>query len=116
MSALVALLGLWTVGSGIDAGSAGPARWGIVGLGVLVALAGGYNTVRQAMDVRPSISAGVWAVFCGLCLVLVGLVVETNQSLLWSPVASGTLIAVLAGYNSYRARERREVTRDGTRR
>lgn len=114
LSGLVTLIGVGTVGTAVVTPTSRAATVAIVGLGAAVAIAGGYNTLRQAIDVRPSITADVAAVCCGLCLVLVALTLETDSPVFWSGLTGGAVVAALAGYNGYRTRENRTISQDAT--
>lgn len=112
LSALVALIGLGTVGSAIWAQPGRATALAIAGLGVVVATAGGYNTVRRSIDIRPSITADVASVCCGLSLVLTALTLDTATPVFLGVLGGGALVAALAGYNGYRTRENRRISRE----
>lgn len=112
LSALVALIGLGTVGSAVLSQPGEAAAAAIVLLGGIVTIAGAYNTLRRAIEIRPSIAADVATVACGLCLVLTALTVDRTAPVFWSGLAGGALVAALAGYDGYRTRENRSIARD----
>lgn len=112
LSALVALIGLGTVASAVVARPGEAAAAAIVLLGGVVAIAGAYNTLRRAIEIRPSITADVATVCCGLCLVLTALTIDRTAPVFWTGLAGGALVAALAGYDGYRTRENRSIGRD----
>lgn len=113
LSALVTLIGLGTVGSAVLTEPGEAAAVAITLLGGVVAVAGAYNTLRRAIQIRPSITADVATVCCGLCLVLTALTVDKTVPVFWSGLAGGALVAALGGYDGYRTRESRSIAMDG---
>jgi hypothetical protein len=111
ISAIVAALGVWVAFSVLiyDLGAA--AFWNNVVVGAVVFAAGAYNYYRLVSDVPLSIGVASLVAILGVWLIVAPAALGMTSGF-WSTLASGLLIAGLAGYNAYEAREARTVTTD----
>ena len=115
ISGIVAVLGLWVAVSVLlfDVGQATVVNNVLVGVAVL--LAAGYNYRRLSNDVPLHVGVGSLLTILGVWLVVATLVFEMVGMVFWSTLASGLLIAGLAGYNAYEARAAEAAVTDGER-
>ncbi|WP_049941911.1 SPW repeat domain-containing protein [Haloterrigena turkmenica] len=122
ISVIVAVIGAWVALSVVvlyDVSSA--AFWNNVLVGGVVFAAGVYNYYRLANDIPLSVGVSGLVALLGIWLIvapaLLGMSagLGLSESPFWSTLASGLLIAALAGYNAYDAREARSVATDSAR-
>ncbi|WP_293030155.1 hypothetical protein [Natronococcus sp.] len=108
VSAIVAALGAWVALSVLiyDVGAAG--LWNNVLVGGAVFVAGAYNYYRLVNDIPLSVGVGSLVAILGIWLIVAPALLEMVSGF-WSTLVSGLLIAGLAGYNAYEAREARTV-------
>ena len=114
VSGLVALLGAWVVLSVFVYDVTTATFWNNLIVGVVVVLAAGFNVYRQRNDVPLSTGAAALAAMCGLWLLVAPVAYEMAAGAFWSTIVTGLLIAALAGYDTYEAREARAVTAEET--
>ncbi|AEH37081.1 SPW repeat protein [Halopiger xanaduensis] len=109
ISAIIAVLGAWTALSVLVFESGEAATWNNVLVGIAVVAAAGYNYYRLHNDIP--LSAGVASLVgvLGIWLIISAALLEMAGGLFWSTLATGLLVAGLAGYNAYEAREARTV-------
>ncbi len=112
VSLLVAVLGAWVALSVLVFRSDGaPASNGVL-VGLAVALAAGYNYYRATNDIPLSPAIASLVALLGIWLIVSAALLGMTGGLFWSTLVTGLLIAGLAGYNAYEAREARTVTTD----
>ena len=115
VSGVIAIIGAWVALSVLvfDLGEA--ALWNNVLVGTLVFLAAGYNVYRLSNDIPLSVGVSSLIAVLGIWLLISAALLEMPagaglaDSPFWSTIGSGFLIAGLAGYNAYEAREARAV-------
>ncbi|WP_049921319.1 SPW repeat domain-containing protein [Halopiger djelfimassiliensis] len=109
VSVIVAVLGAWVALSTLlfDVGQAG--LWNNLSVGALVFVAAGYNYYRVTNDVPLSVGVASLVAVLGIWLIVSAALLELTGGLFWSTLVSGLLVAGLAGYNAYEAREARTV-------
>ena len=109
VSGIAAIVGAWAALSVLiyDVGEA--TLWNNVLVGAIVFLAAGYNFYRMQNDIPLSLGVAGLVTLLGIWLIVAAPLLEMTGGMFWSTIASGLLIAVLAGYNAYEAREAREV-------
>ncbi|AGB38500.1 SPW repeat domain-containing protein [Natronococcus occultus] len=108
ISAIVAALGAWVALSVLLYDFAAAELWNNVLVGAVVFVAGTYNYYRLANDVPLSIGVGSLVAILGIWLIVAPALLGMTNGF-WSTLASGLLIAGLAGYNAYEAREARSI-------
>ncbi|WP_121741887.1 SPW repeat domain-containing protein [Natronorubrum halophilum] len=122
ISAIVAIIGAWVALSVVivyDVSQA--AFWNNVLVGAVVFVAGSYNSYRLANDIPLSVGVSGLVALLGVWLIIAPALFEMpagiglTESPFWSTLASGLLIAGLAGYNAYDARDARSVATDSAR-
>jgi len=122
LSAVIAIIGAWVALSVValyDVSQA--AFWNNVLVGTVVFAAAGYNYYRLANDIPLSVGVSGLVALLGVWLIIAPALFEMpagaglTDSPFWSTLGSGLLIAALAGYNAYDAREARSVATDSTR-
>lgn len=108
ISAIVAAIGAWVALSVLiyDVGAAG--LWNNVLVGGAVFVAGAYNYYRLVNDLPLSVGVGSLVAILGIWLIIAPALLGLTSGF-WSTLASGLLVAGLAGYNAYEAREARTV-------
>ncbi|ELY67608.1 SPW repeat domain-containing protein [Natrinema versiforme] len=109
VSLLVAVLGAWVALSVLVFETAAAPLWNNVLVGVVVLAAAGYNYYRVANDVPLSTGIASLIAVLGIWLIVSAALLEMTGGLFWSTLATGLLIAGLAGYNAYEARDARTV-------
>lgn len=116
ISALVAAIGVWVTLSVIAIYDVSAASfWNNVLVGTVVFLAGAYNYYRVVNDIPLSVGISGLVALLGIWLIVSPALLEMpvglglTESPFWSTLASGVLIAALAGYNAYDARDARRV-------
>ncbi|RQG97805.1 SPW repeat domain-containing protein [Natrarchaeobius chitinivorans] len=109
ISAVIAAIGAWVAISVLlfDVGEA--SLWNNVLVGAIVFLAAGYNVYRIQNDIPISVGVSSLLAVLGIWLIVSAALLGMLGSLFWSTLASGLLVAGLAGYNAYEAREARTV-------
>ncbi|RQG91298.1 hypothetical protein EA462_04740 [Natrarchaeobius halalkaliphilus] len=109
VSAVVAAIGAWVALSVLvfDAGES--SLWNNVLVGGVVFVAAGYNTYRIRSDVPTSIGITTLVAVLGIWLIVSSALFGMLESLFWSTLVSGLLIAGLSGYNTYEAREAQAI-------
>lgn len=122
LSAIIAVIGAWVSLSVIaifDVSQA--AFWNNVLVGAFVFVAAAYNYYRLANDIPLSVGISALVALLGIWLIiapaLLGMAAGAglSDSPFWSTLGSGLLIAGLAAYNAYDARDARRVTTESTR-
>ena len=122
ISGIIAVIGAWVALSVValyDVSSA--AFWNNVLVGTVVFAAAAYNYYRLANDIPLSVGVSGLIALLGIWLIVAPALLEMpaglglSESPFWSTLASGLLIAALAGYNAYDAREARSVATDSAR-
>lgn len=109
VSLIVAALGLWVALSVLVFDTAAAPLWNDVLVGLVVAAAAGYNYYRVINDVPLSTGIASLIAVLGIWLIISAALLGMTGGLFWSTLAAGLLIAGLAGYNAYEAREARTV-------
>ena len=118
-SGIIAVIGAWVALSVVLLYDVSGAEfWNNVLVGGVVFAAAAYNYYRLANDIPLSVGVSGLVALLGIWLIvspaLLGM--GTGEGLIdspfWSTLGSGLLIAALAGYNAYDAREARSVATD----
>lgn len=109
VTGIVAALGVWVAVSVLLYEIGGTALGNTVAVGALVALGAGYNYYRQYEDTPSSLAVSGVVAALGLWLVASAGVFELTGGAFLTATASGALIAGLAGYNVYEARNARDA-------
>ncbi|RKD97950.1 SPW repeat protein [Halopiger aswanensis] len=109
ISAIVAVLGAWIALSVLVYEVGEAATWNNVLVGIAVVAAAGYNYYRLHNDIPLSAGVASLVAVLGIWLIISAALLEMAGGLFWSTLATGLLIAGLAGYNAYEAREARTV-------
>ncbi|WP_158055712.1 SPW repeat protein [Halorussus halophilus] len=106
ISAVAALLGTWLLVSVFVFDPIPEANfWNDVIVGGAIATIAGYNAVKSSSQGISASWSGLVALL-GLWMIIAPFLFETTGAAsFWSDVISGLLVAVLAGYNAYAARE-----------
>ncbi|ELZ12083.1 hypothetical protein C478_10793 [Natrinema thermotolerans DSM 11552] len=112
VSLLVAVLGAWVALSVLVFQSGGAPASNDVLVGLAVALAAGYNYYRVTNDIPLSPAIASLVALLGIWLIVSAALLGMTGGLFWSTLVTGLLIAGLAGYNAYEAREARTVATD----
>ncbi|WP_226007526.1 SPW repeat domain-containing protein [Natrinema salinisoli] len=112
LSLLVAVLGAWVALSVLIFDTEAAPLWNDVLVGLVVAVAAGYNYYRVTNDVPLSTGIATLVAVLGIWLIVSAALLEMTGVLFWSTLATGLLIAGVAGYNAYEAREARAVATD----
>ncbi|MHC3437540.1 SPW repeat domain-containing protein [Natrialbaceae archaeon A-gly3] len=109
VSGIAAIVGAWAALSVLiyDVGEA--TLWNNVLVGAVVFLAAGYNFYRMQNDIPLSLGVAGLVTLLGIWLIVAAALFGMTGGMFWSTIASGLLIAILAGYNTYEAREARQV-------
>lgn len=122
ISGIIAVIGAWVALSvAVFYDVSGAAFWNNVLVGTVVFAAGAYNYYRLANDIPLSVGVSGLVALLGVWLIVSPALLEMDagvgltESPFWSTLASGLLIAALAGYNAYDAREARSVATDSAR-
>ncbi|WP_290813951.1 SPW repeat protein [Halovivax sp.] len=113
VSGIVAVIGAWVALSPFVYGEGGATLWNNAVVGATVLVVAGYNVYRQYNDVPLSPGAAGLATLLGLWLIVAAAALGMVTGAFWSTLVSGLLIAALAGYNTYEARDTRAVTTEG---
>ncbi|QLK27142.1 hypothetical protein HYG81_05920 [Natrinema zhouii] len=111
-SLLIAVFGAWVALSVLVFETAPAPLWNDVLVGLVVSLAAGYNYYRLTNDIPLSTGITSLTAVLGIWLIVSAALLEMTGGLFWSTLATGFLIAGLAGYNAYEAREARSVATD----
>ena len=120
-SAVIALIGAWVALSVLLYDVSQAAFWNNVLVGAAVFLAAGYNYYRVNDDQGLSVGVSGLVALLGIWLIIAPALFEMSagagltDSPFWSTLGSGVLVAALAGYNAYDAREAQRVATDSTR-
>ena len=121
VSAIIALIGAWVALSVVviyDVSQA--AFWNNILVGAVVVVAAGYNYYRVSNDMSISVGVSGLIALLGIWLIIAPALFEMPAGLgliespFWSTLGSGLLIAALAGYNAYDARDAQSVATDST--
>jgi hypothetical protein len=114
VSGVVSLIGLWIAVSPFVYGAGGAPLWNNLVVGGAIFLLAGYGFYRMQQGYRPDVGStsltallGLWAVAAPFLLAYL------SEGLVWSTVASGVAVAVLAGYNAYESRRTETPRRTG---
>ncbi|WP_254761602.1 SPW repeat domain-containing protein [Natrinema marinum] len=106
---VVAALGAWVALSVLVFGTAAAPLWNNVLVGLVVAAAAGYNYYRLTNDIPLSAAIASLVAILGVWLIVSSALFGMTGGLFWSTITSGLLIAGIAGFNAYEAREARTV-------
>ncbi|THE65450.1 hypothetical protein D8Y22_08070 [Salinadaptatus halalkaliphilus] len=109
ISGIVAALGVWVAASVVVFDAGETALWNNLFVGIVIFLAAGYNGYRLSNDVPMSIGVATLVAVLGIWLIVSAALFGMLEMLFWSTIAAGFLIAGLAGYNAYEARETQTV-------
>ncbi|EMA36800.1 SPW repeat protein [Halobiforma nitratireducens] len=109
VSGIVAVLGLWAAASVLLYNVGEAILWNNVLVGAVVFVAAGYNYYRLSNDVPLSVGVASLVAVLGIWLIVSAALLEMIGGMFWSTIVTGLLIAGLAGYNAYEAREARTV-------
>lgn len=109
VSAIVAVVGAWVALSVLVYDVGGATLWNNVLVGAVVFAAAGYNYYRLANDIPRSVGVASLVAMLGIWLIISAALFEMIGGMFWSTIVSGLLVAGLAGYNAYEAREARAV-------
>lgn len=116
MSGLASLIGLWIAASPFVYEATETALWNNLAVGSVIFLLAGYNYYRLTKQHRIDVGAPSLVALLGLwSLVAPFLLAYGSDSLVWSTMVSGLIVAALAGYNAYRSRETETTTTTGAR-
>jgi hypothetical protein len=113
ISAATAVLGGWIVISAFLYSPPAANFWNDIIVGAAIGIIAGYNALKT--DDLEGINTGAASLVAllGLWMVIAPFIFEVlTDAAFWSDIVTGALVAVLAGYNAYRARstERRTST------
>lgn len=109
VSLIVAVLGAWVALSVLVYDVAAATLWNNVLVGAVVFLAAGYNYYRLGNDVPLSVGIAALVALLGIWLIVAPALLGMTTGPFWSTLVTGLLIAGLAGYNAYDAREARSI-------
>ena len=112
VSAIIAVIGAWVALSVLIYDVDGATLWNNVLVGAVVFAAAGYNYYRLSNDIPLSVGVASLVAVLGIWLIISAALFEMISGMFWSTVVSGLLVAGLAGYNAYEAREARTVATD----
>lgn len=115
LSAIIAGLGIWVALSGLlllDAGVTSTAVTNNLLVGLVIALAAGYNYYRVRNDVPLSPVVASLVAILGLWLIVAAPALGMVGALFWSTFVAGLLVVGLSGWTVYSARDARTVTGD----
>ena len=119
ISGIIAVVGAWVALSVVVLYDVSGAEfWNNVLVGGVVFAAAAYNYYRLANDIPLSVGVSGLVALLGIWLIIspallgMGAGEGLIDSPFWSTLGSGLLIAALAGYNAYDAREARSVATD----
>lgn len=112
VTGVAAIVGAWVALSGPLLAGATAALWNNVAVGLAILFAAGYNYSRLSDDAQLSVGVAALAALLGIWLVIAAPLLEMDAGAYWSTIASGLLVAGLAGYAAYEGREARAVTTD----
>ena len=113
VSGVTAIIGAWVALSVLLYEVTQASLWNNVLVGAVVFVAAGYNFYRLNNDIPLSVGVAALVALLGIWLIVAAAVFAMIGMLFWSTSISGLLIAALAGYNAYEAREARTVTAEG---
>ncbi|WP_306052433.1 SPW repeat domain-containing protein [Natronococcus wangiae] len=108
ISAIVAAIGAWVALSVLVYDMSAASLWNNVLVGAVVFVAGSYNYYRLVNDAPLSIGVASMVALLGIWLIIAPALLAMTSAF-WSTLVSGMLVAGLAGYNAYEAREARSV-------
>ena len=109
VSGIAAIFGAWAALSVLIYDVGETTLWNNVLVGAVVFLAAGYNFYRMQNDIPLSLGVAGLVTLLGIWLIVAAAVFGMTGGMFWSTAISGLLIAVLAGYNTYEAREARQI-------
>ncbi|SDC07052.1 hypothetical protein [Natrinema hispanicum] len=109
ISLLVAALGVWVALSTVVLETVAAPLWNNVLVGLVIGVAAGYNYYRLANDIPLSTAIASLVAILGIWLIVSAALLEMTGGPFWNTIASGLLVAGLAGYNAYEARDARTV-------
>ncbi|ELZ21598.1 SPW repeat domain-containing protein [Natrinema limicola] len=109
LSLLVAVIGVWVALSTVVFGTTAAPLWNNVLAGLVIGVAAGYNYYRLTNDIPLSTAIASLVAILGIWLIVSAALLEMTGGPFWNTIASGLLVAGLAGYNAYEARDARTV-------
>ncbi|WP_435175795.1 SPW repeat domain-containing protein [Halorussus sp. AFM4] len=120
------LLGLWLIvapfvwdavvagdiwADGVFGGALAANPWNDMVVGAAIAVLAAYNFYRAANEEAISVGVASLVALLGLWLVVAPFIYDTASALsFWNDIVVGALVAILAGYNIYTARDVEETT------
>lgn len=114
VSMIVALVGLWIAASPFVYSTTEMATWNNVLVGLAIAVIAGYNFYRMSDNRVGSPGSASLVALLGLWTIAAPFIIEIqSETLGWSNVVAGAVVAIVAGYNAYESR--RAMTPAGTR-
>lgn len=106
VSAAAALVGAWILISAFLYSPPAANFWNDVIVGAAIGIVAGYNAIKTDETEGINVGAASLVALLGLWMVVAPFIFDVvTDAAFWSDVISGGLVAVLAGYNAYRARE-----------
>jgi len=115
ISGLVSLIGLWIAASPFVYDTTEMGLWNNVVVGAAIFLIAGYNFYRMSNGFFASVGSASLVALLGLWTIVAPFVMAfETDAMLWSNVAAGAVVALLAAYNAYANREA-QATPAGTR-
>ena len=109
LSLLVAVIGVWVALSTVVFETTAAPLWNNVLVGLVIGAAAGYNYYRLTNDIPLSTAIASLITILGIWLIISTALLEMTGGPFWNTIVSGLLIAGIAGYNTYEAREARTV-------
>lgn len=109
VSLVVAAIGAWVAVSVFLTDVTQATRWNNVLVGGFVFIAAGYNAYRLANDMPLSVGVAAFLSLLGIWLIISPAALGMTVGPFWSTLVSGLLVAGLAGYTAYDAREARSI-------
>lgn len=107
LSVLAALLGLWILASPFIWAATEAALWNNAIVGAVVFLIGAFNYYRLTNGQTINLASMALAALLGLWVLVTPFAFDVGvETLLWSNVVAGIIVALLGGYVAY---ERRSV-------
>ncbi|MFP8956168.1 hypothetical protein ACLI4Y_05525 [Natrialbaceae archaeon A-CW3] len=116
LNVVLASIGLWVASTGVLLPTGGDFAvvTNNVLVGLVIALAAGYNHYRARNEVPPSPTVASLLVTLGLWLVVAAPTFDMSGAVFWSTFAAGLAVSGLAGYTVYGARSVRRISHEAS--